>query len=76
MAESSGMDVSEEDLLISARTVIHSCMEVREHENVLIVTDTKTTKIARAVYEASSDCLLYTSPSPRDVEESRMPSSA
>ena len=49
MAESSGMDVSEEDLLISARTVIHSCMEVREHENVLIVTDTKTTKIARAV---------------------------
>ena len=22
------------------------------------------------------DCLLYTSPSPRDVEESRMPSSA
>ena len=24
----------------------------------------------------SSSCLLYTSPSPRDVEESRMPSSA
>ena len=24
----------------------------------------------------ASDCLLYTSPSPRDVEESRMPSSA
>ena len=23
-----------------------------------------------------ADCLLYTSPSPRDVEESRMPSSA
>ena len=27
----------------------------------------------RELYE---DCLLYTSPSPRDVEESRMPSSA
>ena len=26
--------------------------------------------------EAGRDCLLYTSPSPRDVEESRMPSSA
>ena len=26
--------------------------------------------------DASSTCLLYTSPSPRDVEESRMPSSA
>ena len=25
---------------------------------------------------AFKDCLLYTSPSPRDVEESRMPSSA
>ena len=27
-------------------------------------------------YEACVACLLYTSPSPRDVEESRMPSSA
>ena len=26
--------------------------------------------------DKSSSCLLYTSPSPRDVEESRMPSSA
>ena len=26
--------------------------------------------------EKAEDCLLYTSPSPRDVEESRMPSSA
>ena len=28
------------------------------------------------VMEATGSCLLYTSPSPRDVEESRMPSSA
>ena len=27
-------------------------------------------------YELLNNCLLYTSPSPRDVEESRMPSSA
>ena len=27
-------------------------------------------------YENNEDCLLYTSPSPRDVEESRMPSYA
>ena len=27
-------------------------------------------------YDANCTCLLYTSPSPRDVEESRMPSSA
>ena len=28
------------------------------------------------VNDAAASCLLYTSPSPRDVEESRMPSSA
>ena len=28
------------------------------------------------MFQHSRDCLLYTSPSPRDVEESRMPSSA
>ena len=28
------------------------------------------------LFERFEDCLLYTSPSPRDVEESRMPSSA
>ena len=28
------------------------------------------------IYEQYRICLLYTSPSPRDVEESRMPSSA
>ena len=27
-------------------------------------------------FDVSEACLLYTSPSPRDVEESRMPSSA
>ena len=30
----------------------------------------------KAVDPLSEACLLYTSPSPRDVEESRMPSSA
>ena len=33
--------------------------------------DTKSKLIEFGIY-----CLLYTSPSPRDVEESRMPSSA
>ena len=32
--------------------------------------------ISSLVKEMYKDCLLYTSPSPRDVEESRMPSSA
>ena len=33
-------------------------------------------QIATVIGLKSSTCLLYTSPSPRDVEESRMPSSA
>ena len=32
--------------------------------------------VARDLLRQHHDCLLYTSPSPRDVEESRMPSSA
>ena len=36
----------------------------------------QTTGVSRKTYTTSSICLLYTSPSPRDVEESRMPSSA
>ena len=33
-------------------------------------------QVSAEVNQACSACLLYTSPSPRDVEESRMPSSA
>ena len=33
-------------------------------------------KDGQAAVVESTNCLLYTSPSPRDVEESRMPSSA
>ena len=33
-------------------------------------------KPAKAQLDLSNDCLLYTSPSPRDRQKSRMPSSA
>ena len=35
-------------------------------------------RVVKGMWKAQHllDCLLYTSPSPRDVEESRMPSSA
>ena len=32
--------------------------------------------VTKDIKELAATCLLYTSPSPRDVEESRMPSSA
>ena len=40
------------------------------------VTSTIAAIIAIKIDHPSNTCLLYTSPSPRDVEESRMPSSA
>ena len=44
---------------------------------VLEVLDTVNTPgMAYNVFRNVISCLLYTSPSPRDVEESRMPSSA
>ena len=47
----------------------------REAE-VLAVTCTFGNGTTEQVYRASRDCLLYTSPSPRDKRQSRMPSSA
>ena len=48
------------------RSNIHPEMEdVKNGEELLVFS-----------MEEEDDCLLYTSPSPRDVEESRMPSSA
>ena len=38
--------------------------------------DSKIKENKEVVGAELRDCLLYTSPSPRDVEESRMPSSA
>ena len=32
--------------------------------------------LERSIYDVFIDCLLYTSPSPRDMRRSRMPSSA
>ena len=43
---------------------------------MLETTDLFCRGIGAATDVVGKDCLLYTSPSPRDVEESRMPSSA
>ena len=41
-----------------------------------LMNDITTNDDNEITYELTKTCLLYTSPSPRDVEESRMPSSA
>ena len=54
--------------------------QVDSHLNELgaeIVKEDRLTSYSfRYIIKYDKDCLLYTSPSPRDVEESRMPSSA
>ena len=59
------------------KMVIRRGFHIEKGEKVLVVEDVITTGgSVREVMELVEDCLLYTSPSPRDVEESRMPSSA
>ena len=48
-------------------------LAVKEHRNQLLNRQLALVKFSSIIKNA---CLLYTSPSPRDVEESRMPSSA
>ena len=50
----------------------HAPYGVRDADEIF---DLTTSAVSR-LWEEGCDCLLYTSPSPRDVEESRMPSSA
>ena len=47
-----------------------------KEENAELVIDGKRVENDYTFVADDEDCLLYTSPSPRDVEESRMPSSA
>lgn len=47
-------EVSEE-LIVSARTVIKTCMDIRRGENVLIVCDPSTGDIGQALHEAANE---------------------
>ena len=51
-------------------------LSVEEHQEETVRKSAKKINDAINNYEEKYACLLYTSPSPRDVEESRMPSSA
>ena len=44
-----------ESMLVSARSIIRTCMEIRNHEDVVIITDTHTSEIGRALYEAAAE---------------------
>ena len=44
-----------DSMLVSSRSIVRTCMEIRNHEDVLIVTDTETSEIGRSLYEAASE---------------------
>jgi leucyl aminopeptidase (aminopeptidase T) len=44
-----------ESMLTSARSVIHTCLQIRPFEPVLIVTDPESSIIGRALYEAAAE---------------------
>ena len=56
----------------SSQTSIDEEVSIGTEAGKLTATDSDTTNLTYSLVS----CLLYTSPSPRDVEESRMPSSA
>ena len=68
-------------LVVSPKWIYSNNSKLEKDKSILIdgpiildILDNES--IEKKYKEVSRICLLYTSPSPRDVEESRMPSSA
>lgn len=60
MAEESDVSIGddgerEEAMLTAARSVVRTCMQVRPHEHVLVVTDPSTADVGRSLYEAAAE---------------------
>ena len=51
-------------------------LPLRSGVGIVVLNKHNQVFVAKRIDNPNNYCLLYTSPSPRDVEESRMPSSA
>ena len=69
-----------EPLVASVRELVDAVIRTEVDDEVIVDAQRTVSGVVDALRAQQIDgaygCLLYTSPSPRDVEESRMPSSA
>ena len=70
------VEVSETELKIELLVAIETLLAGIDLTEILDTDEAPEAAIYDTLRGLDDDCLLYTSPSPRDVEESRMPSSA
>ena len=64
------------DIAQEIQELVENGSSLIEREEKAIRNEMIETPAIRSLKNQIDSCLLYTSPSPRDVEESRMPSSA
>ena len=76
LAEVSGLGTSRDGRVEEVRNAAGFNVWTALNEGSSLIPFAPTDGVTRGVITPSADCLLYRSPSPRDVEESRMPSSA
>ena len=69
-------DATEAEVTRIERVVTEAAEKIGENGELTKVNQAKIEAIVSSLSDQAETCLLYTSPSPRDVEESRMPSSA
>ena len=68
--------ISAEVVADTAEEMIEQAQPYIDFSDIVTIKVPCTREGLKACYELSNDCLLYTSPSPRDRQKSRMPSSA
>ena len=61
--------------LVNIDVYLHNPVGIGEHSNIMAAVEQELDGIAKQDDRLEA-CLLYTSPSPRDISGSRMPSSA
>ena len=70
------LETTKQEIEALGRKCIEIEMEVLKEDSIVNAVKRAEAELGPISILVNNACLLYTSPSPRDVEESRMPSSA